>query len=258
MRPGAGPPDGEKSLTRLFDIIDIVAASPRGLSGKEIAAAAGIPESTAFRMLKFLISRRMVCRRNGSYRLDFGAVRLGKAAERQHPLTGVARPFLEELAERTLETVHLASLRDGQVFYIDKVDGRRTVRMASLIGSTAPVYCTGVGKAMLAHLAPAERNAICAALKLKRFTSTTIGSAAELQDELELIRVRGYAVDNCEHEEGVYCVAAPILSAAGLAVAGISVSGSELYLRPHTAELAGLTVAAARELSARLGGGQEW
>ena len=68
-----------------------------------------------------------------------------------------------------------------------------------------------------------------------------------------MIRSRGYAVDDGEHEPGVFCVAAPVLDASGEAVAGISVSGSEIYLRERVAAVATRVVSAARRLSEELG-----
>lgn len=81
--------------------------------------------------------------------------------------------------------------------------------MGSMIGNTGPLYCTGVGKAILAFLPEAERGRLLAEIVFTACTPKTITGREELETELAGIRCRGYAVDDCEHEPGVFCVAAP-------------------------------------------------
>lgn len=245
--------NGEKSLSKVFDIVEAAGLRAEGRSAKALAAELGMPESTLFRMVKFLIERGYL-RRNGS-RLTLGAaaIRLGALAQRQNPLAQVAHGALAALSGRTSETVHLAELQEDHIVYVDKVEGSRSVRMASLIGSSGPLYCTGVGKVILAFQPEPERKRLLETIDFEACTATTITSEEALFRELEKIRRAGYAVDDCEHERGVYCIAAPVFNAGGAVFAGISVSGSELYLRDHTDELACEVVAAARAISARLG-----
>ncbi len=245
--------DGEKSLSKAFEILEAVGRSRCGLRGPEVAAALDMPVSTAFRMLKFLADRGYLRKSGPDYTLGPGLARLGTAARGQNPLGQLARPFLAELSEATGETVHLAELRGAEVVYIDKMEGDRPVRMGSMIGRTSPCYCTGVGKALLAFLPEPVREKRIGEIEFLPFTPRTMGNAAALRRELETIRRQGYAVDDGEHEPGVFCVAAPVLDTAGEAAAGISVSGSELYLKKRLAELAALVVSAARRLSAELG-----
>lgn len=248
--------NGEKSLSKVFDIIEAAGRHGEGVSAKALAAELGMPESTLFRMVKFLIGRGYL-RRNGS-RLTLGAavLRLGAAAQRQNPLALVAHEALAALSKQTCETVHLAELQGDHIVYVDKVEGSRSVRMASLIGSSGPLYCTGVGKVILAFQPESERKRLLETIRFETYTATTITTEEALLDELEKIRRQGVAVDDCEHERGVFCIAAPVFNAGGAVCAGISVSGSELYLRDHTDELAQEVVAASRMISSELGGGR--
>lgn len=241
--------DGDKSFSKLFDIIELAAKSRSGLKGKEIAEAAGIPTSTTFRMLKFLVEKGYLRSSGSYYTLGLGLARLGNLAAAQNPLLKISRPLLAELSSKTMETVHLAELKDDQVIYVDKVEGIRPVRMGSLIGSCSPLYCTGIGKAIMAFLPEKKVDELCGKIRFTPFTKHTIRTAAALKKELSAIRERGYAIDDCEHELGVYCLAAPVLDYSGAVIAGISVSGSELYLREKTAELAQLVKAAAEKIS---------
>ena len=121
--------------------------------------------------------------------------------------------------------------------------------MGSLIGSCSPLHCTGIGKAILAFLDEKTLHEQLETIEWTRYTDTTLLSASALLRDLAEIRKRGYAIDNCEHELGVYCLAAPVLDYSGHAVAGISISGSELYLKNRTAELAALVRNAAAKIS---------
>lgn len=230
--------DGDKSLAKLFEIIEAVGESRSGMKGRDIAEKTGYPVSTTFRMLKFLAERGYLRSESSLYTLGPGLIRLGAIASSQNPLLRISRPFLAELSEKTMETVHLAELRNDSVVYIDKVEGSRSVRMISLIGSRGPLYCTGVGKVILAHLPENRLASLLNGMTLTPYTKHTIRSKKQLRKDLEEIRRQGYAVDDCEHELGVFCIAAPILDYSGNIAAGISISGSELYLRSRKDDLA--------------------
>ena len=244
--------DGEKSFFKIFEIIELIASSRNGLKGKEISLKTKIPLSTVFRMLKFLVERGYLVNQEQMYCLGTAMSRLGSIASKQNPLIKIAHPILMELSEQTLETVHLGKLQNTQIVYVDKVEGERSVRMGSMIGKTSPLHCTGVGKTILAFLSGEKQDDIISSVDFTSFTPQTIQNRESLKKELAKIKKQGYAVDNCEHELGVYCVAAPVLDADGVPVCAISISGSELYLREHTAEYAMLLRKASMRISEKL------
>lgn len=244
--------NGEKSFNKIFDLIDLIARSSNGLSGKELSTLSGIPLSTVFRMTKFLCDNNYLRSERGFYVLGAGFVLLGNAARRQNPLIKVARHYLEELSELTLETVHLAQLQEQQIIYTDKVEGKRSIRMGSMIGKSCPLHCTGVGKAVLAYLPEKRREALLNSIAYTAYTPNTITDRTRMDEELELIRHQGYAVDNCEHEEWVYCLAAPILNHENESMGAISISGAEVYMLDRAKELAQLVKSAAKKISGNL------
>jgi DNA-binding IclR family transcriptional regulator len=125
----------------------------------------------------------------------------------------------------TEETAHLCILEGTHVIYIDKIEPARSVRMITRIGASNPVYCTSVGKAILAFL-PEERLAdLLPRIHFERFTHRTISTPEALRVEIEKTRRRGYAVDDEELEEGLRCIAVPVLDAQRLPIAAVSVSG---------------------------------
>ena len=244
--------NGEKSFKKLFDIIELIASRREARPVHDIAAALKMPESTVYRMLRFLARRGYVERTPSGFMLGKECLFLGETAQEQNLLPRLARPVLSRLADATSETVHLARMQGNHIVYIDKIDGGRSIRMGSVIGSVSPLHCTGIGKAMLAALPDDELAERLPTLELERFTETTICSLTALKRELEAIRRRGCSFDDSEHELGVFCVGAAVPDRSGRCVAGISVAGSSIRLKPEAATVAKLVCAAAREISAKL------
>ena len=242
--------NGEKSLAKVFEILEVIGRSRNGLRASDVVAALELPASTVCRMLKFLADQSYLRKDGTAYMLGSGILRLGGFAREQNPLVQLARPFLAELSDATGETVHLAELRGVSVVYLDKKEGCRSIRMGSMIGKTSPCYCTGVGKAILAFLPSAIREKRVREIVFSVFTPRTISCAEQLGKELGHIHEQGYAIDDGEHETGVFCVAAPILDGRGEAIAGISVSGAEVYLKNNVAEI----IRQVTSISSRLSG----
>jgi DNA-binding IclR family transcriptional regulator len=113
----------------------------------------------------------------------------------------------------------------ARVIYIDKIEPARSVRMITRVGASNPVHCTSVGKAILAFLPEDRANEVVRRTRFERFTHRTIASAEALRAEMEKTRRRGYAVDDEEFEEGLRCIAVPLLDAQRLPVAAVSISG---------------------------------
>lgn len=168
-----------------------------------------------------------------------------------------ARPFLEDLVEKTGETTHLG-IGDGiSVVYLDKVETQHPVRMYSRVGALSPMYSTGIGKALLAFGEAAVVNRVIEA-GLERRTPNTITDPSRLRAELERVRARRYAIDDVENEAGIRCVAAPILGADGVAVAAISISGPAARIPDERIETMGrLVLDATSALSTRFGYDEE-
>jgi DNA-binding IclR family transcriptional regulator len=142
-----------------------------------------------------------------------------------------ARPYLDDLVQRTGETVHLVTRLDNEVVYLYKEDGGAGyVRMASYVGLHNPMYCTGVGKCILAYLPEEALRSVWNSSNIIAHTPHTITKLSDMLAQAAQIRSRGYALDMEEHELGVRCIAAPILDANGNPLAAISLSAPALRL----------------------------
>ena len=147
-------------------------------------------------------------------------------------IMGVAKLHLERLAQRTGEAVHLV-IRDGQdIVYIYKTENG-PMRMSSRVDMRSPLYCTGVGKAILATLPAGEVAQVLAASRPRKLTERTVADLPHLQEQLETVRAKGYAVDDEENELVVRCVAVAIPGPDGQADSAFSISGLTPYMTPE-------------------------
>jgi IclR family transcriptional regulator, acetate operon repressor len=245
---------GLRSVTRAVRALEAIAESgDMGVS--ELGRKLDVHKATASRLLATLAERGLVERDPFSerYRLGFGLIRLAGAAMTSLDLVRSGRPILEELAERTRETVNIGVVSGDGVVYVDQVAGSRAIVSVNWVGQRTPLHCTSNGKVLLAFMDEAERDRILAR-PLDRKTPRTIVDPAALRDELEGIRRRGYAQTVEELEEGLNAVAAPVRQADGRVTAALSVSGPAFRMRGvDLPRMALLTSDAAMAVSRRLG-----
>src|SRR6202043_1308270 len=138
--------------------------------------------------------------------------------------------------------------------YVEKLDSPEPLRIHSRIGAAIPLYCTAVGKVLLAYLPPQERSAVLDRMEMHRFTSNTAGSPQELQTQLQLVRRNGYACDLEEHEAHIRCVAAPIWDHTGAVNASLSLTAPMVRMAvTRLRQLAPLIQNAGLQISRELG-----
>lgn len=239
-----------RALSALEEISD---AGELGVS--ELGRRLGVHKATASRLVATLAERGMLERDpvTERFRLGFGLIRLAGAAMAGLDIVRVAHPMLEDLAERTRETVNLGVLAGDSVVYIDQVTGTRSIVAVSWVGRRTPLHCTSNGKVLLAHMDPAERETQLAE-PLTGMTARTVTDRATLGRQLDEIARRGYAQTVEELEEGLNAVAAPVRQADGQVTAALSVSGPAFRMRPmDLPRTARLAMDAADAISRRLG-----
>jgi IclR family transcriptional regulator, KDG regulon repressor len=221
-----GPGDG--TVGKALDVLDMVAMAGRPMRFSELLAAGPYPKATMYRFLQTLTNQGMLAYDpdRQSYALGVRLVRLAHAAWAQSSLAPIARPWIDALSSEVGETIHLAQMDQAQVLYVDKRHATRAVEMFSQAGKVGPAYCTGVGKAMLAFLPADVQDRAISRQSFHRFTPTTVCTPIALLAELQVIRRRGYALDNEEHEPGIICVALPILSQTGRVMGALSVTST--------------------------------
>lgn len=228
---------GVQSVARIFAIIELLAAHPGGMSLQQLAAESGLAKSTAHRLLASLIQLGYAVQDSFTthYRLTLKMFELSSGIVNDLDVMGVARPHLDRLANRSGEAVHLV-IRDGaDIVYIYKAEAGG-MRMSSRVGMRSPMYCTGVGKAMLATLPYREVEQVWAQSRPKKLTEHTITTLPRLLEQLAQVRADGYAVDDEENELGIRCIALALPGPSGKAEAAFSISGLVPHMGPERLE----------------------
>jgi IclR family transcriptional regulator, KDG regulon repressor len=216
-----------RTVMRALAVLDCLAENRTPLSVLQVSQAIGVSRSTAYRLLRTLQTAGYVCdSASAPDKFQFGpkVLRLATVFIDSLGLRDVARPHLIKLRDLSGETVHLVIPHAGDVVYIDKVETLLSVRMHSVVGGISPMYCTAVGKAILAFLPGSEVDAIVQR-GLPRRTPNTIVDAQALKEHLAQVRAQGFAIDEIENEDGIRCVGAPVCNHLGLPIAAISISG---------------------------------
>lgn len=211
---------------RIFRTIECMAQNgPIGLL--DLSKELSLNKTTVHRILNSLICMDYVKQDPDTlkYSLTFKICSISNQILSQNTMIDIARPYLHELAEQTGEIVHLVQLIETEAVYIDKVEAtRNTVRLVSMVGKMIPLYCSGVGKAMLADMPDEKIDLIWKNSKIRKLTDYTITDYQVFRETIEQIRRNGYALDNEENEIGVRCVAVSLKNFSGKSTYAISVS----------------------------------
>jgi IclR family transcriptional regulator, acetate operon repressor len=242
-----------RAVDRVCAILSLLQDTVTGVSLAEVAAATGLPKSSAFRYLWTLQAHRYVERNpeSGLYLLGLGFV--GMQSRQLEILRQRAHPVLEQLRDEVGETVNLGVLDRDVTIYVDIVESKRSVRLAARRGDREPIHCTALGKAIASRLDEPFVLAILARAGLAARTPNTITSVSDYLAELRKVRRIGYALDNGEAEIDGRCVAVPILGTPLPAALSLSAPSSRFPL-DEVGRVAEILKAAAQTLAAGLDG----
>lgn len=194
---------------KLFLVIELLAENgPMGIM--DISSSLGFHKSTVHRLVSSLQYMGYIRQDEESlkYSLSLKFLEIGSKILEQTNMASLIHPALRRLSEHTGETVHLVRREGTEAVYIDKVESNvSSIRMVSRVGSRVPLYCSGVGKALLAELEDGEIEEIWNTSNIRRLTPKTITVFEKLMERIQTVRQAGYAIDDEENEEGVRCIA---------------------------------------------------
>jgi DNA-binding IclR family transcriptional regulator len=207
-----------QSLDRAIDVLEAFRTGGQERGVAELARELDLPRATVHRLLAALTHRGFLAQdeRTGKYHLGLKLFELGSLVGGSLDVRRVAHPYLVQLMRQSGETTHLVVLDATDIVFVDKVETDNPFRMVSQIGGRLPARHSGSGKALLAELEDVELT--------RRFVGQAV-DLARLRDQLALIRARGWSVDDEETQAGLRCVGTVVRDHAGVAVAGLSISG---------------------------------
>ena len=224
-----------KSLAKALSVLECFSVEQPELGISEISRTLGLQKSTVhnivstFQKCGYLIQNP----ENSKYALGLKVLHLSYIVSSHHGLRDLFLPYLTRIARETREVCYFGILDEREVLYIEAVYPYMHQQTRNILGERAPLFCTGLGKAMLAHMPESEIDAVLAS-PMRAFTGFTVTDAAALRQQLEEVRTNGYAVDNMEHEFGIRCVAVPVFATGGQVLAAVSVSGPSPRFDPET------------------------
>jgi DNA-binding IclR family transcriptional regulator len=214
------------TVTKAIHIVEILASkADGGISLSDLSSLINMPKSSTHRYLGTLQDLGLAERKDGDrYFLGTKVIEIAGAFLAKSDLRNESQAVMNELAEMSGETVHMAVPSAKEVVYIAKIESARALGMSAHVGTRLPMYCTSLGKAILAFSDPDLIDSVLMD-DLKARTAHTKTSPRALRGELVSIRSQGFALDNEENEPGIRCVGAPVLDYSGKAIGAISISG---------------------------------
>lgn len=248
---------GVQSVARIFALIEVLCAHPKGASLQTVSAESGLPKSTAHRLLSSLVSLGYAVQDSVTthYRLTLKMFELSSGIVNDMDILPVARYHLDRLSRDADEAVHLVVQDGADIVYVYKADaGTNGMRMSSHVGLRIPMYCTGVGKAILATQSYTDAERVWKKSNIRALTPHTITSFDAFVESLRRVRADGYAVDDEENELGIRCVALAVPGIRGRAEAAFSISGLAARMTDERiGELARLGIRARQDILRDLG-----
>ncbi len=224
-----------KSLAKALSVLECFSVEQPELGISEISRMLGLQKSTVYNILSTFQKCGYLTKnpQTSKYALGLKVLHLAYIVSSHHGLRDLFLPSLSRIARETREVCYFGILDEREVLYIEAAYPSMQQQTRNILGERAPLYCTGLGKAMLAHLPESEIDIVLSA-PMRAFTGFTVTDPAALRQQLEEIRANGYAVDNMEHEFGIRCVAVPVFGSNGQVMAAVSVSGPSPRFDPET------------------------
>lgn len=243
-----------QTVDRALQLLEILAEHPRGMQPKEIEELLELNKVTVHRLLATLENRGFIERMGNAYVIGLKLVELSSMKLGNIELKTEAAPYLRELVSRLGLPVQMAIREGTEAVFIDKIQSMNSFRMYSQIGKRIPLYASGVGKVLLLQETDESIKKEFEKVEFISFTSKTIKETDELIEAIRGARKKGYAIDDEEHEEGIFCVAAPIYDYRGHIIAAISVGDiNKQFVKGTNSKQIELIKETAKQISRRLG-----
>ena len=216
-----------RTTERSVQILQIIAKSNEGLEMDEICERLSIPRTSCYDIMVTLVHLGMLEVNTGvkrSYKIGLNAYRIGMSYMNNRNISEIIAPALKELSKELQKTCFFGVLEGGKIVYISKFEPENPIITTATIGTKNPIYNTSLGKAILSTMSDEEIKGVLSGIELKQATRFTITDREELIKNIELVRVRGFALDERELEEHMECVGVPIFDEKKECIGAISAS----------------------------------
>jgi DNA-binding IclR family transcriptional regulator len=245
--PGASKPAGKHAyiipnLDRALRIMEHLSTRAEGSSITEIATQLRLPKNSVFRIVRTLAASGYLDEHGKSWRLSPKILSLGYTAVQSANLIGACMNEMRALRDEINETIFVGALSEGKVVILEELPSFQLVKFTVEIGHRVPIHASAPGKAILAHLPPAEQKDLLAHIAFTRFNDRTIPVMKAMQEEIEKVRRLGYALDLGEEVSEIWCAASPVLDYRAYPIASIWLSGPEFRVAKMDLDRVGAVV----------------
>lgn len=247
---------GVQVINRVFDILEFISTKRDGVGITEISLKLDINKSTVHRIVNALAERGYIEKDNlnSVYKLGLKVVDLSSMYLNNVELKTEARTYLWELTNKLGLATHLGILDGTDIVYIDKIDVVSSRRLYSKIGLRIPVYCSALGKSMIASMNDDDCDELLSKCSFEKFTKKTLLTKEQVISQLKSYKKNGWYIDDEEHDDGIRCIASTVYDYTGRAVAAISISGANtLISSENESEIGNMIFDTAQKISKRLG-----
>ena len=221
---------------RTLLILEAVAASDRPLSPTEINRDIGLPKQSIHRLCQTLVEEGFLIREVSGKKLEAAprTLRMARGLTTSRHLNIARHQVLTSISAATKETVNFVVPEFDGMTYLDRVETDWIFRIELPIGSRVPFHCTASGKCYLASLDAKQFNDVVGTIRVEPRTPNTITSKEQLQSEIQVIRERGYAIDNEELFRDMCALAVPVNDSDGKFLAALAYHGPTQRLNVET------------------------
>lgn len=218
-----------KSLEKAIRILECFSVKEPELGITEISNRLDLKKSNVHGIISTLLNLGYIEKNNetSKYRLGLKIMHLSHILSTTMPFHNVIHRCLKELSEKIDEIVYFGIPHGKNVMYLDGAFPEKLYNTRWVQGMTAPLVCTGIGKAMLAFMEEEFVESLLAE-PLEKYTDNTITDPDAMREELKITKIRGYSIDNMEHEYGVKCVGVPVFNQYGKLIGAMSATGPSL------------------------------
>lgn len=216
-----------KSLKKALDILNCFSTQKPELGITEISEQLNLYKSNVHNIIQTFEQCGYVEKNpeNNKYHLGMKILELSYIINSNLGIHKIFYPYMSSLSNELNEVLYFAVPQGNRILYLEGTYPTASYSARSMVGETAEMYCTSLGKAILAFLHPDQQEKVIYSQSMKAFTRNTIVDFNKLQEELSLVKKRGYSLDNMEHELGIRCIGVPVYRRDGSLIGAISISG---------------------------------
>lgn len=235
----SAPAEAPRSIARVLNVLETLAAHSRGASLSEIAKSLEMPKSSTTVLLKAMVASGHLSLSDQRYRLGAASFDLARKITGARNDAAMYRQLLQDLSDKSLETAALTVIDPERkvVIYIDAIESPQPIRYSVSLGQNRPLYCTAAGQVMLAFQDEEFREAYLSQGEFARLTPHTLTTAEAIRLKLDRIRTQGFAVSIEEAVPGSVGIAAPIPNRDGSVTRALLIAGPAGRLEKRIEEM---------------------